>query len=1216
MDKIIPLPGSLNDENHHSSNRHEEPSSFTVAVAAHSPTPSSIELTEIRLSTTIPEESQTRARAQQDNISAPLATFLEHMNLSLDAFEPSERAMLEIILAPKSWKKKLPDYLRLPLASELMAKVLFYMMVQNKDLTSTQEIISLSKQEINKGFRLHGNAIPLYDKQAIIRAYQITGFSNTVSWVGGVWLLLYLSLQINAVVLSIQNGQTDYKFSDIFLEPYNLYQLFSNTGQSTKASLANSLSSYAVWPFLIVIPLLGGAFSSWRYGKMAQQKNQAIDQADLTILETYTSNLGLDYLRWYIPNHPISGPLNRLRMNLLFNANESAQYRSQAFDVLGRLLGKAKGHTQLRSREVMAALAFSISPADLIKAKKISHDADYTPVIKTIAQAYFNLNGAAFSLKPQNNENRLDALLRAGKTRKLAHNQQLGHAGNLLLLFILYDLYISYGDASLSLIVLKGIIKAFQNLNDMVQCKQEDKVWGWRKESKNYECSVCGDEDQIAYRDIWTQESCMTAFLSRTQPADKIVNFLSSHRLQDLSVINFSAQLNAGWAAYHTTQELDAIFTAMNEHLPNLYNFTFKGNLNSIYLDPYPDSSYAGAALGQFLTKAKNLKVADFSYLFLQANGTADLVANLSSSTLTYLNLNYNNAGDQGILALVNVLPQTQLISLDVNNCESTDLAIPPFVKACFATPNLINIAYGASYTSDASAEELSKLLLQPNLNSLAVYSYLYTDVAIMAYASRVAQAKNLTKFAIEYFSMVNARTIRTLSDGIAQTPNQELVIQGYSGDPTVPDLGYLFYKLKDMPTTLLQISGTACVDEASAEAFSEYFPQSKVRIFQVAYCANPPLSSNATEQFARGLYQSNINSLTVDQMDLSNGLAGNFQRIILTPHLEFLILARTEFEENLSLAVIEMLPKSQLRTLLFGMNSITDAVVNRTAEILSQTHLKVINFGGNQITRFSIERLFDQVILPGSHIESFQIFESQLGDEGASYIAYRLPGTSLNDLKLQSSGIGDKGISKIAQALIQSVQYNLLWSDLILQADPVRIEPATQLTSMSFRGNDISPIGAHALIENLPYTNLPFSNIDFTANVNLTNTQLADMSMTSSATRQANIPWPIQLTYALLFTLPKQILASFSEQGLTRLSSTTKMKETSDEDKYSGMDAVTALIIMLLVYRFVLTPIKDQFKQSKKFGFFDTTNRTCTSVNERLIAAQQETELTISHNL
>lgn len=1172
--------------------RSHESSPVSISINQRSPT--EIELTGIKVENPQFDQVKTRPRTGHDKCSEHLANFLEQMQIPLESFNQSERTMLEIMLSPKTWKQKFPAYLKLPQASQLMARLLFYKMVHKKDLASNDATSGLTEKELAEGVLLHGSAIPLHDEQAIIRAYQITGFSNNVSMVGTVWSLLYLSLLVNALVLN-------YKFSDVAFEPYNLYQLFTDTGQSSKSSLSNSLSSYTIWPFLIGIPLIAGTFSMWRQGKIAKQKSPITDQADLDILEAYTSNLWLDHLRWFIPNHPVNGPLNRLGMDLIFNANKSVEHRNEAFEALVRFLAKAKGHTQLRAREVMAAIAFNISLLDLIEAKKIFPNADYTQVLKTIAKAHFNLTGASFSLKPLENEGNMDALIRAAFTRKLAYNQKLGHAGNLLLLFILYDLYISYSDGSLSLIIFKGIVKAFKNLDEMVKCKQADKVWVWRKESKDYECSVCGDDDQIAYRDIWTQDSCLDALLSRTQSAARLVNFFSSHRLQDITYVDFSGQLNTGWTPYHKAEELDDIFTAMNEHLPNISNFTFRGNALSPYLNVYPNSSYAGAPLGRFLAKAKHLKTANFSYLFLQENGIADLVANLSSTTLTNLDLNYNNAGDQGILALANVLPETQLVSLNVNNCESSDLPIPAFVQACFATHRLINIAYGASYTSDASAEELSKLLLKPNLKSLAVYSYLYTDVAIMFYASRLPLAKNLTEFGIEYFSMTNSSTIYALSDGLAETPNEKLTIQGYSSDPTIPGLGYFFYKLKDMPTSQLQIGGSVCVDETNAEAFSEYFPQSKVQRLFMFFCSNPPLSVNATQQFSNGIYRSNLTSLTLNTMDLTKNLEGNLQQIMLTPKLDFLELLDTGFSEEISLAIVSLLPKSFLRTFRITTNDITDAVLNHTATILSQTQLQVIRFGGDRITRFGIKPLFYEATLPGSNIESFEIYESHLDDEGASYMASRLPGSSIRNMMLETSRIGDIGAIKFAQALIKFVQYKLLWIDLLLQKDPLRKEPATQLTSLNLRQNQLGLAGASAIITNLPYTNIPLSNTDFNLNPNLTNINLESIEMTSSASRQATIPWPIQISYTLLFIFPKQLLTSLSEQKSTYFSPSKIIDGQQDEQMNSSLDLVSSLLMMLLLYQIVFLPLKKKLSQSSGFSFFNTGKISCTSNSEVL---------------
>ena len=1136
----------------------------------------------------------TRQRARRDQVSKPLATFLEQMAIPVHAFDASERAMLDVILSPKTWKQKLPAYLSLPAASEVITKVLFYLSINKKDLglASPQALPGLTETELNKALRLQNHAMPLFNQKAITRAYRIAGFSNKVSLVGNVWLLLYLSLQINAIALNV------YNLSDIFLDPYNIVKFVTDSSQSTKASLANSLSGYVVWPFLIGIPLIAGSFSSWRYGKMAQSMSEASKQADLELLKNYTPSTASDYLRWYLPNHPLSGALTRLRLNLLYNGNESTAYRDQAFEVLMQFLAKARGHTQLSARAIMASLAFDISLQDLIKAKAIFPRADYTQTIKMIGKANFNLMGAAFLLSPQEHENPLDAFLRAGITRYLTYRQQLGHAGNLLLLFILYDFYVSYGDTSLTLIVLKGIINGIKNIEEMVKCKQDNKVWVWRKESKIYVCSACGDVLELAYQDIWTQESCVTAFLDRLQPAEKIVDFFNQHNLQDITSLDFSTQISAAGTPYHNASDLDAIFSAINKRVPLLSNFSFTANLDNIFLDVTPDSSYAGAPLGRFLANAKQLRSADFSYLCLQANGTVALASYLNQTTLTSLNYTGNLIADIGLAAITQALPQTQLKALNVKYSENSDETVQPFVDACLATPSLVDITYGASYTTDASAQWLSQLLLKPNLINFAVYSYLYTDVAIMFYAAQLAQAKNLTAFSIEYYSMLNETTIRALTDSLAQIPVQQLMIQGYSGDPTVPGLDYFFYRLKDTLINILTIGGSACIDEASSAAFATYFPQSQVQLFQVGYCYNPALSANATNQFANGLYRSNISFLLLNSMSLSNGFSGNFQQVLLAPKLETVVLTLNDIDESLNLALIDQLPASNLRTLrIFTGNGITDTVVNRTADILSQTQLNTIRFGDESITRFSIQRLFDKAIQPGSNIQSFEIYESQLGDDGASYIASRLPGTSLTTLLLGTSQIGDVGAINIAQALTRHMRSNLLWLDLVTQADPNTIEPTTQLTLLNLGSNNLSPIGARAVFDNLHYTNIPSSHTILAGN-NLTLDDLSEISLTSSASRQATIPWPIQLSYMLLVTLPQQVLNS-SPQLIGH-------KEDNNESLTdSCKDVVFSILIMFLAYKLIFSPLKEKLQRTTGFGFFDTKTNNTSSLNDEYCTAR-----------
>ena len=1134
----------------------------------------------------------TRPRARRDQISAPLDSFMKDLAIPAGSFDVAERAMLDILLAPKTWKNKLPTYLSVPAISGLITKVLFYMSIRQKDLVSSEALTGLTEEDLNKGVWLQGNAIPLYSQQAITRAYRIAGFSNTISFVNGMWLLLYMSLQANAFALSLQNGEMDYKFSDIFLDPYNIIKLVTDDRESSKASLANSLSGYVVWPFLVGVPFLAGVISSWRYGKVAHNLSEESKHADIKLLKNYEPGIWNDYPSWYLPGHSLRNALDRLRMNLLYNGNESAEYRKQAFEVLQQFIAKAKGHSQLHAQTLMASLAYDISERDLLKAKQRLSDVDYTPIVKTKANALYKLMGAAFSLRPNENEGYLDAFLRGGKTRYLTHHQQLGYTGNLLLLFVVYDLVVTFDHVSLSLIVLKGLINAIKNIAALIQCKQDNKVWVWRKESKIYVCTVCGDVAELAYHDIFTQESCVTSFLARPQPAHKIVDFFNNHNLQGITNLDFSTQLNAGGTPNHNASELDSIFTTVNERAPMLNSFSFTGDYNNAFLTTVPDSSYAGGPLGRFLANAKHVSIADFSYLFLQANGTVDFASYLNQTRLTSLNYSGNIIGDIGFAALTHALPQTQLVTLNTMHSENSDDVVEDFVAACRSLPSLIDISFGASYTTDASAEWLSQLLLKPNLRNFAVYSYLYTDVAIMYYAAQLAHATHLTAFSIEYYSMLNEATIRALADSMAEIPLQQVQLLGFDGSATVPGLGYLFYKLKDTRINELQIGGSACPDEASAEHVELYLPQSQVTRFIVTDCYNPALSDRATAQLANGIYHSKVSFLSITLMDLSNGVLGGFQKVLLAPELKTVLFSLNNFNEAFNLALVETLPLSRLNTFRIGnSNGVTDAVINRAAEVLSQTRLNTIRFGDESISRFSIQRLFDAAIQPGSNIQSLEILCSQLGDEGADYIASRLEGSRLESLLLVESKISDAGAMKIAQALVRVNQVNLLWLDLITQNKPRTIEPTTQMTLLNLGGNNISPAGAQAIYDTLHYTNIPVSAIYLT-NENLTIAQLSEISLTSSASRQATIPWPVQWTYMLLITLPHQMLTSASQ---------FISNEEEDNDSIIDLtgDAVLSALLVLLAYKLLFSSLKQRIEKQSRYGFFDSKTTDVSELNE-----------------
>ncbi|MFY7698540.1 MAG: hypothetical protein ACOVQX_07025 [Legionella sp.] len=1126
----------------------------------------------------IPEDgsSITRSRATTNPVSEPLALFLKQMNISSDDFDSFELGMLNIIFSPKTWQQRVPTWVSLPSVSSLITKVAFYLSIRVQDLAAPGTTVA-NGTNITKHLSITGQAIPLYNQQAITRAYRINGFSNTISWVGSLWLLLYLSLQINAFILAVHDGQTDYSFRDIFFEPFDLSKLFTGSSQSTKASLANSVSSYYVWPFLIAIPLVAGVFSGWRYGKMAQSTNADSLELDIKQLKEYSPSARLDYWRWYLPKHPLSGPLKRISLYLRYQANIPDDAREKIFTTLVEFSAKAKGHTQLRAREVIASLTFAINPQDLVKAKAIFPDLDYTQTIKTMGKAYSNLNSAAFSLKPNDHENQLDALLRAGKTRYITHEQQLGYAGSFLALFILYDFYVSYGDLSLALIVLKGLINAFKNIDEMLKCKQANKVWSWRKESKIYVCSVCGDELQVAYRDIWTQETCVTAFMARTQPAQKIINFFQKHNLQGVTSLDFSAQLKADYTVYHTAAELDAIFAVINQQLPKLNNFIFISDSTAYSFTPLPNSFYAGAPLGRFLAKASQLKTINLSYLCLQ-NGSISLISSLANSTITTLNLYGNLIGDDGVAALINTmqyLPNLQTIN--INDCESSDLPVVDFVEACLKLPGLTNITYGSTYITDDSAAPLAQLLQKPNLRTFSIYGGTYTDKALQSFAAQLPYAKNLTSLSLEYWSMTNQSTIEALTDALNQLPLQYLRLLGQNVEPTVAGMAYFFAHLNRLPRLQeLTLAASTCPDEDNAAAFEATFPSSAINNLKILYCYNPALSINATTKIMSGLAKSNLTALYIKATDLSNTQAAHMQHLLNAPKLNQLYFRQNGFDETVSLNLVKQLPHSAVTIFEIYDNGITSPVVDTLADLVLKTKLILIGIMGGGES--SIRRLFKQATQLGSPVRKLAFISDQINDDTAEMIAKNLPNTALTEFTLKNTNISDQGVQAIAKALIRPTKYQPLWLDRLVQNNQDTIESATQLTTLNLVDSKMTISGAQALYNNLPYTNIAITNLSLPG-PHVSSEQLAELRFTSAASRSATIPWPVQLSYALLFTLPQQTWTSARRFIYAN--------EYQDPSANSFKTLFTTCLFLLLTYKFFNASLKKISCSNVCFGLF-----------------------------
>lgn len=899
-------------------------------------------------------------------------------------------------------------------------------------------------------------------KSLLQEIYAEVGFMNgTTSLVMKVWTILLSSF--------------------VFVDAYNFYAYpesrFGNTlwdviaGQTNnEQQLSRSLLSPAVWPELVIVPILWGLLRGGiNMLRLSQMTSQYLDDL-CEELRNYQPSFwrdGILPLLW--PFTQTQRQLSQLSLTLLWNGRLEQEDFEKAFETLLDLSTKSRFLRQLKILSVLAELADGANAKDLGRL----HQAGIEPerilsLLKYKLQAFELLirfaNGQVDVIS--SSKSSMATYETNGWMSSLYAHYLLWCLGqpqknSLSLLFWLYKLGIFYLKGRLFWLLGQGVKLMIDDYLAKLACKKEGKLWLYMERFRKSECTTCGNL-KIAYPYVFDIENCATYYFNLPRKEEEIIAFFEIPSTQQLKTLSLSQQDLPSTSFTNVLNEL-------YKKAPNLEVLL----LNKTASTPRTDilSATANAALGKIFTLPA-LRYIDLSFQNLGPESAAAIGKALEKSSIKALYLNGNHIGAEGAKFLT-LNSRLEILSLDGNGIGDTGLKylIPSSPQLPMQYLSLATNGIGPN-----GMEFLASLLSRVRIRNLNLG---YNNLGVNGSISLAAILRNNTGIQIISlrFNNMEVEGIKAIAAVLPQAGILSMDLRGNNlGDDGLRFLSNALSNGAKVQNLHLAQNGFSA---AGIKFLADALPWSQVKVLYI-YTNN--IGDEGAGYLAAAFPQSLLQDLDIGNSNL--GIQGIRWIIdaLLKSQIQYLSLWQSHIGNETMQFIAASLPQAKIHTLFLGGNNLGNDGAKYAAALLSQSKtLKSLDLGMNGISDQGAE--FLAAASTQSPLQYLEIYDNLLGDKGAVAFASALSKfkSPLQYFDLGGNGIGDIGAKALAEVLVyQPRKQGLLWINTLdpdTKTELAYAAPNTNLKALGLRDNALHDDGAKAICQALPSAGIAFTH-------------------------------------------------------------------------------------------------------------------------------------------
>lgn len=924
---------------------------------------------------------------------------------------------------------------------------------------------------------LQGEGIPLAVKTAIRKAYGIEGFYEGLELFEKVWKGFLTYLIINDLVLTLQNHCA-----------IDALTILNNVFIRYEDVLGASLARTTVWPFLVGIPLLTGAYYAYQEQKHAKHLNTRAIRKTMKQLLAHKTNGWNDTGRWLfspfsfeifpylgvnvvfalLPYPRIKEKLDSVIRTLRWNARIPMATQLELFEVFREFAHRSNAITHWESLNILAQIAASLGKHDLSRLQRLGVSQDEIIALLTIkTEALRELRYFAhFSLRK--------SLVSFVYAHYLLWRQGQSQTTILQPLFFIYEGVKVYFMYALFKAIYDNIYGAISHHIAQIACESEGKKWLYIEQTDRFECSLCGDLP-LFYNDIFTSEDCIRGFLNQPWSLDDLLAFANDKRynFSAINSLNLSRQVLAPGELSFLLKALCPKISNLQELLLDLPSSFWHGDeVDNVYirnksdmlalkdcLTTLPitflnlDANYVIDGISDLSSGLASSSVEKLSWnnAKLDAHDIEQLTYGLSASPISHLYLANNRIENDGVDEIGYILNQANISTLDLsNNCQSLDIGSQGL---CWETL--------ASYLPTSSLHVLKTSNLDLTYSSNTSY--------IMAQA--IAQTPTLKSFTDNFcFTQISKEQAYEIVSILQHSALQDLDV----------GLNYAQLLVSALSSTQLE----------------------RISLDDNSYISSEPEYINSTV-FTQVLLNSSITDFSLFNFNLTNTISQAAASLTKSKITTLNLAVGNHYNKEDELVLLQALPNMLINKFTFYVKH-TESIELLAQNLSINSPLKVLYLLVNEFNRTHFLPLFEkfkQSQIETFYLQCFKVGTCHMGAEDMQDLAKNLPESNIKDLALPGFQINDVAIKELASVLTTASSCNvknpLANYDPMLHKELAKSMPRTNLTTLTLVFNNITDSGAAVLCNVLPQTKIAIQNLDLTYN------QLDQIDPTNCRTRR-----------------------------------------------------------------------------------------------------------------
>lgn len=744
---------------------------------------------------------------------------------------------------------------------------------------------------------------------------------------------------------------------------------------------------------------------------------------------------------------PFIGKLTQAEFEIIWSQILNIEDRKGLFNELNLLAEHSAYYPQLRALTSLANIANNISQQRLEETAIESRNKDISELAVLSDRALITLKQAADFKKT-------DIEANAEKKQLYLKDMIAGLYANYLLwtlgekpkksltqiywLTWLYTPYVLYSNIRFAELSLRKFSDKVKFEQARTECEASNKRWDYFDESGNYDCTVCGDWQDIPLVEAKTSQDCLSALLRAPRTSQQLLERLP--RILAVKDRNI------------TEVDLSQLLSLSSSEWDSAISLLEQANLNQLVLlkvsraiaKPIPEDKAKLSSLNRFLNKIQ-LATFDVSKLNIGPDNIKIILPGLKNAKPRHIIASETALQDEGIEYLFDALPDIQ--------------------------PEVLILA--DNYFGRLGDEKIAGYLSNNTLDTLVISGNLESE-GIQSLAQRFS---HLRKLDISRRPL-SVTAVTAIGRGFRNSTLEEIIL-----NDTDFDDAKIFMIAPDLKNAKSLKKITLANNYITNSGAGKLFDDLRNSTVTEVYISNNLFTEPGLASIQKNLPQTQVTLLDISRIRANSKAFNNFIEDLVYTKVITLIADNNHLADEIIPGLIKVYqdPRAVLRNISLAGNQLTSSGVNNFFYSAKPNNMTSINLSNNLLDLTFAESI-PLILNKQSNLEVLILSNNLLGEPVAYALAATIPSSRLKILETAHCFLSNEGNKAIASTLIKPLPNQKDYASSSISLDEARAlqdaQSYTQLIGLDVRGTGISDDAARVYCRFQPYTNIPFSRL------------------------------------------------------------------------------------------------------------------------------------------